>query len=161
MISSSSPLSHTSKMAGRINELTTVSKIKFGHTELVRLLLENGGDLANTLLSDVETIHYICWQIFTLGHHSYLVFMSNYNGSFDKYIDDFASKLTLGLGLEAIWANCEDWPGLGSVEGLKDFIRRTTIGADFYYAACPDATVRDIMRGLRAARVAREYFDFT
>jgi hypothetical protein len=150
-------MSNISKAAGRINEITTMSKIKFGRTEFLRLLLSNSDELTARVLKDIETIHYACWVVVTLEHGSYLMFISNYSGSFEKYIDDFASVLGLAVGLDIIWSNCEGWPGIGSVEVLKDFIRATTVGADLYYAACPEATVRDVLHGLHATEVVQEF----
>lgn len=143
-------MSHTGKVVGRVNELTTVGQIKLGHVELTRLTLKNSALIAPFVLSDIETIHYACWVILDMNGEEYLLFVSNYTGTFDKYIDDFATTLKLGLGLEAIWWNCEDWPGVGDIEDLKAAIRRDTTGASLFYSAHPQATVRDVLKALKA-----------
>jgi hypothetical protein len=150
------------KSVGRTNEITTVSTIKPGLTVPLRAFLDvSAGRLLNKVLENIETIHYACWMIVPMNGRDYLVFISNYTGSFEKYIDDFGSVLTLALGLEVIWSFCEDWPGIGSIDDLKAFIRQTTSNASFYYSAYPDATVRDVLKGLRATTVVQELFDLT
>jgi len=148
------------KSVGRTNEITTVSKIKPGLTLPLRAFLDvSAGQLLHKVLENVETIHYACWVIVPMNGADYLVFISNYTGGFEKYIDDFTSVLTLALGLELIWSNCEGWPGTRSVEVLKAFIRSTTTAADLYYSAYPDATVRDVLKGLRAVTTVTELFE--
>jgi hypothetical protein len=145
---------------GRTNEITTVSRIKPGLTLPLRALLAaSAGRLLHGVLANVETIHYASWLIVPMNGRDYLVFISNYTGSFEKYIDDFGSVLTLALGLEVIWANCEDWPGIDSIDDLKAFIRQTTTPAALYYSAYPEATVRDVLKGLRATAVVQELFE--
>jgi hypothetical protein len=151
------PMTNVSRVAGRNTELTTLSKIKFGHVEITKQMLDHGSELTAHILRDIETIHYACWIVVEYGSDDYLMFISNFSGSFEKYIDDFASVIALAKGLDVIWGNCEGWPGIGSVETLKAFIRETTIGADLYYSAYPEATVRDVLKGLKASTVVTEF----
>jgi hypothetical protein len=151
-------MANISNSDGRTTELTTLSRILPGRTIFLRPLLGHSDQLTANVLKDIETIHYCQWVIAEYGGHDYLMFISNFTGSFEKYIDDFASVILLGLGLEIIWGNCADWPGIGSVENLKAFIRATTIGADLYYSAYPQATVRDVLHALRARSVAADFF---
>src|SRR4051794_7601919 len=91
---------------GRTNEITTVSKIRPGLTLPLRAFLDvSAGHLLHKVLENIETIHYACWLIVPMNGRDYLVFISNYTGSFEKYIDDFGSVLTLALGLEVIWSS--------------------------------------------------------
>jgi len=152
-------MSHVGKIVGRVNEITTVSKLKHGHVEIARLALDNSAPIALRVLADIETIHYACWVILPMNGEHYLLFVSNYTGTFDKYIDDFATTLKLGLGLDAIWWNCEGWPGVENVERLKNFIRETTTSADLFYSAYPQATVRDVLKGLKAVNAVTAFFE--
>ena len=153
-------MAQVGKSVGRTNEITTVSTFKPGLTLPLRAFLDaSAGRLLNKVLENIETFHYACWMIVPMNGRDYLVFISNYTGSFEKYIDDFGSVLTLALGLEVIWSFCEDWPGIDSIDDLKAFIRQTTSNASFYYSAYPDATVRDVLKGLRATTVVQELFD--
>ena len=150
-------MSNISNSDGRITELTTLSKIKPGRVILLREMLNRGSDLTAFLLRDIETIHYASWVIVEYGGDDYLMFLSNFTGSFEKYIDDFAAVIALAIGLELIWGNCEGWPGIDSLEDLKTFIRDTTLRADLYYSAYPEATVRDVLSALKVRGVVEEF----
>ena len=150
-------MSNISNSDGRTTELTTLSKIKPGRVLILRGLLNHGSDLTAHVLRDIETIHYASWAIVEYGGDDYLMFLSNFTGSFEKYIDDFASVIALAVGLDVIWGNCEGWPGIDSLEELKGFIRETTIGADLYYSAYPEATVRDVLQALKVRGIVEEF----
>lgn len=150
-------MSNISTSDGRTTELTTLSKIKPLHTIILREMLNHSDGLTANILKDIETIQYASWVIVEYGGADYLMFLSNFTGSFEKYIDDFAAVIQLAVGLELIWGTCEGWPGIGSVENLKAFIRDTTIGADLYYSAYPEATVRDVLAALKVAGVVEEF----
>jgi hypothetical protein len=150
-------MSNMSNSDGRTTELTTLSKIKPGHVILLREMLNRGSDLTAFILRDIETIHYASWVIVEYGGDDYLMFLSNFSGSFEKYIDDFSSVIALAFGLDLIWGNCEGWPGIESLEELKAFIRATTLRADLYYSAYPEATVRDILAALKVRGIVEEF----
>ena len=77
------------KSVGRTNEITTVSTIKPGLTLPLRVFLDaSAGRLLHKVLENIETIHYACWMIVPMNGRDYLVFISNYTGSFEKYIDE-------------------------------------------------------------------------
>jgi hypothetical protein len=146
------------KRHGQATELTTLALIKVGHVELLRVLLNSpaAGLIATKVLENIATVHYAQWVIVPAGRRAYLMFNSNYDGTFDSYIDDFSDKIPLGL--DAIWLHCEGWPGADDAERLKAFIRSTTFEAEAFYAAYPDATVRDVKEAFKAERVVRELF---
>jgi hypothetical protein len=150
-------MSNMSNSDGRTTELTTLSKIKPLHTTILREMLNRGDELTANILKDIETIQYASWVIVEYGDADYLMFLSNFTGSFEKYIDDFAAVNARAVGLQIIWGNCEGWPGIGSVENLKAFIRDTTLRADLYYSAYPEATVRDVLSALKVAAVVEEF----
>jgi hypothetical protein len=152
-------LPHQGLTVGVINEFTTATKVKFGHLQLLRLALQNSGPLAMEILKSILTIQYAQWLTVPLDGTHYLLFFTRYNGSFEKYIDDFATTFLLGKGLDGIWMNTEGYPGVKSAEKLKDFIRSTTYGADIFYSAYPQATVRDVLRSLDRVSAARTLFD--
>ncbi|HUS17715.1 MAG TPA: hypothetical protein VM536_22190 [Chloroflexia bacterium] len=148
-----------SNTAGRSTELTTLSLLKNPlATAVTKALIDRGSTLTAHILEDIETIHYACWIVIDHGPRSYLMFLSNFTGSFQKYIDDFASVIALAVGLDVIWGQVVGWPGIDSVEDLKEFIRDTSLRADLYYCAYPEATVRDVLKGLKATPVVEEFF---
>jgi hypothetical protein len=93
-------------------------------------------------LSNVATIHLARWIIIDNGKN--LLFESNYDGSWESYIDDFGDLASLGMNV--IWANCTGFPKGGSldIEAFKKVIRDHQIPAQVFYSAYPDQTVANI-----------------
>lgn len=75
-----------------------------------------------------------------------LMFESNYNGTFDQYIDAFSS--ILASGMSAIWGTSYGFPGPKPVAPFKAYIRANEFEADHYYAAYPTATTTMIESAL-------------
>jgi hypothetical protein len=75
-----------------------------------------------------------------------LMFESNYNGTFDQYIDAFASILTRGMS--AIWGTSYGFPGPQPVAPFKRYIRANEFVADHYYSAYPTATTTMVKSAL-------------
>lgn len=96
-----------------------------------------------------------------------LMFESNYNGTFDQYIDGFSNILTDGM--TTIWGTSYGFPGPRPVAPFKAYIRASEFVADHYYSAYPTATTTMIKSALaleeplraftvRAATVSPETF---
>lgn len=68
-----------------------------------------------------------------------LMFESNYNGSFDQYIDGFANILTQGMTY--IWGTSYGFPGPKPVAPFKTYIKGNEFQAAHYYSAYPDVTI--------------------
>jgi hypothetical protein len=109
-------------------------------------------------LSGIPTIHSLRWVIIPSGIMSdrpYLLFESNYNGSWDSYVDDFVQYACRRMNL--IWGKCQDYLSQGSqdTEWFKQHIRNYLFPAQVYYSAYPDLTVRNILTCLRVAEVLK------
>jgi hypothetical protein len=78
--------------------------------------------------------------------HPLLMFESNYNGTFDQYIDAFAHILTRGM--THIWGTSFGFPGPQPVTPFKAYIRANEFVADHYYSAYPTATTTMIKSAL-------------
>lgn len=146
------------------NQLTVISSIKPGYFNVLRLKIvlhlihcvakhfENKGSLGG-----ISTIHFARWCVIDNGR--YLLFESNYDGSWDSYIGDFSDKAAPGLDL--IWTSHPDYPegGAANIQPFKDIIRRNQIRTQVFYSAYPDLTIqnrlndREIARTLRRDRV--------
>jgi len=79
----------------------------------------------------------------------WLLFASNYDGSWDAYIEDFAARAAESF--DALYSNCVGWPAGGAtdIEAFKAYIRAHELPPDVYYRAYPRATVRDVKSALR------------
>jgi len=91
-----------------------------------------------------------------LDNDTKLLFATAYDGDFDPYIDDFATKITDQM--DVIFSACEGWPGIRSPK-VKDWIVKHQITAEGWYVAHPDLTVRDIAHVKRIGKAAEEFLD--
>jgi hypothetical protein len=74
--------------------------------------------------------------------YDYLLFFSNFNGTWNQYIDAFSAVLSNGLNL--IWRWSEKFPGSVPVTMFKEYIARVQFDTDYYYTAYPQATANDV-----------------
>jgi hypothetical protein len=91
-----------------------------------------------------------------LDNDTKLLFATAYDGEWDPYIDDFATKITDQM--DVLFSACEGWPGIRSPQ-VKDWIAKYQITAEGWYVAHPDLTVRDIYRVKRIDKAAEEFLD--
>ncbi len=111
-------------------------------------------------LDEIGTVHFARWVILPdYGEDGGLLFTSNYDGSFDDYIRDFAEQASDSF--EAIYSNCVGWPegGATDLEAFKAFIRAHELVADVYYRAYPRATVRQVNSAVQLKRRLLDVFD--
>src|SRR5580693_9767695 len=85
--------------------------------------------------------------------YDYLIFFSNFNGTWNQYIDAFSAVLSQGLNL--IWRWSEKFPGSVPVTLFKEYIARVQFDTDYYYTAYPHATAND----LKSAHIVQSSFD--
>jgi hypothetical protein len=74
--------------------------------------------------------------------YDYLLFFSNFNGTWNQYIDAFSAVLSKGLN--AIWDWSEKFPGAVPVTPFKQLIARCQFDTDYYFTAYPYATTNDV-----------------
>lgn len=117
-------------------------------------------------LGNVGTVHFARWV--HLPRTRNYAFLSNYDGSFESYLEDFVTKVNAGLN--AAWSHCIGFPKVKNifVDGTKDgdrfkrWARGSTRPTPFWYSAYPELTVEVIRRnalirdGLVRARSASE-----
>src|SRR5580692_10019191 len=85
--------------------------------------------------------------------YDYLLFFSNFNGTWNQYIDAFSAVLSRGLN--TIWSWSEKFPGAVPVTPFKDYIAQGQFETDYYYTAYPHATTNDV----KAAHRVQAAFD--
>src|SRR5438445_9073957 len=73
--------------------------------------------------------------------YDYLLFFSNFNGTWNQYIDAFPAVLSRGLNM--IWRWSEKFAGSVPVTPFKEYIARVQFDTDYYYTAYPYATAND------------------
>lgn len=99
-------------------------------------------------LSGLTTLHFAHWVLIDQGRR--LLFLTNYDGSWENYLDDFIDKAALGL--TGIWSNTEDFPrtrflvfgGARDAPRFKAIARHTQAYTNVWYSAYPRLTVRSV-----------------
>lgn len=111
-----------------------------------RHIFNNGnlGGVPALNLDGVDTIHFARWIIIDEGRR--VLFMSNYDGSLESYMNDFINKVAWGLN--AIFSNGVRYPktrwlildGAKDEQAFKSYIRQHQIVTQVWYPAYPQLT---------------------
>jgi hypothetical protein len=147
MASAPSPQSATPNVGGlrfgQISELTVIVPLKAGKDGAARLReILAGGTFSGA--DAVGTVHDMRFVI--LDNDTKLLFATAYDGDWDSYIDDFATKIPDAM--DYFFSVVEGWPGIHS-STVKDFIARYQVRATGWYVAYPNETVASIKRALK------------
>lgn len=76
----------------------------------------------------------------------YLLFESNFNGSWNEYVDAFHSVLAFKLNLVWMWS--DNYPGSIPLVPFKSYIEHNQLHNDWYYMAYPGAAISDVKNAL-------------
>lgn len=107
-------------------------------------------------LINLSLIHYARWTMIGRNefprldesqpeedlHYSYMLFESNFNGSWDQYIDSFS--FAIPEGLDIFWAFNIKYPKSIPLHDFYDYIRFNQVETDHYYIAYPYASANDV-----------------
>jgi hypothetical protein len=138
------------------NHLASVTVVKPGvfRRVLLRAVLWGANLIARTSthgsLGGIRSIHYAHWALIDRGRR--LLFLSNYDGSWESYLCDFIDKASRGL--TGIWSNTVGFPvteylvlkGATDGDAFKRFARSEQASTAVWYSAYPDLTVQQIDR---------------
>ena len=104
-------------------------------------------------LARVRTIHFARWVF--LDDKRRVVFMSNYDGSMESYMDDFINKVGFGLNIAfgaGVGYPRTNWfvlDGCGDERKFKEYLRRHQVPTQVWYKALPGLTAVDLERNGR------------
>jgi hypothetical protein len=126
--------------SGEVSELTIIVPLKPHGAERLRKFFKLvHGNLAGA--GQVGTLHNM--RFVFLENDTKLLFATAFDGEWDPYIDDFATKIPEFM--DYLFGNVEGWPGITSPE-VKDFIVKYQIPAEAWYVAHPNLTVAEADR---------------
>jgi hypothetical protein len=105
-------------------------------------------------LGGIETIHCAYWAVLD-GPKPRLLFISNYDGSWERYLDDFIEEA--GGGMTAVWSNTVEFPrsknlleeGVQNERVFKAWTREHQVRTIVWYAAKPDVSIRNVLDNSR------------
>ena len=138
---------------GKVSELTLIAPFAPGGAQRLRALLRllNGNFSAGTKVGTLHDMRFVF-----LENDTKLLFATAYDGEFDPYIDDFATKIPDEMDI--VFSALEGWPGIRSPQA-KDYLVKHQITAEGWYVAHPDLTVADITRLQRIGKAVDELLD--
>ena len=141
------------------NQLTLVTSIGPGGRAKVEAVLALIDGYARRLappgsLAGISTIHFVRWLVIDEGRR--LMLVSDYDGSWEAYIDEFAEMILSGL--DAIWGTALGYPpeGARDLAAFKRFLRCHQAPAAVFYSAYPTATVLSLQADQALARAVAE-----
>jgi len=107
-------------------------------------------------LLTLSLIHYARWVIVRgsdfprldksqpkedLRYH-YMFFFSNFNGSWEQYVDSFSAAIPSGLNLLWLWN--VGWPASVPEQPFHRYVEHNQVWTDYYYSAYPMAASNDV-----------------
>ncbi|WPB77711.1 hypothetical protein KYC5002_00915 [Archangium violaceum] len=103
-------------------------------------------------LGGIPSIHFARWVIIDNGRR--LLFFSNYDGSWERYLGDFIDQAAVGL--TGVWSNTRGYPktrmlfgqGATNEEDFKQWTRDHQLYTQVWYSAHPDESVRNILQNV-------------
>jgi hypothetical protein len=153
-----------SNVAGKAYGMNVVTPMRPWKTWINRFLFMVARCLPDVLsgLLGLSLIHFARWVIIRRDqwpkrgqpeqalNNDYMLFCSNFNGTWDQYIDSFADGLPDGL--DVFWYTSSKYPRSIPIAEFKAYISRNQLDTNYYYNATPGAAQRDIKRALRVAQ---------
>jgi len=150
-----------SNIAGKAYAMNVVTPSKPRFTWINRLVFMIARQVPNTLggLIGLSLIHFARWVIIKPGDwpdlgqgkqelkNDYMLFCSNFNGTWDQYIDAFSDGIPSGLNL--FWITASGYPLSIPSTPFKNYITHNQVNTDYYYNATPGSAQRDIKGSIR------------
>jgi hypothetical protein len=138
---------------GKVSEFTMLAPFAPGGARRLRGLLRlvNGNFSAGTRVGTLHNMRFVY-----LENDTKLLFATAYDGQWDPYIDDFATKIPDEM--DVIFSALEGWPGIRSPK-VKDWIFSHAIPAEGWYVAHPNLTVAEVGRLQRVDKAVNEALD--
>jgi hypothetical protein len=153
-----------SNVAGKAYGMNVITPMRPYLTWINRFVFSLSRALPDSLggLLGLTIIHFARWAIIKrnqwpdLGQgkqklrNDYMLFCSNFNGTWDQYIDAFADGIPSGLDL--LWISSTKYPHSIPITPFKNYIRANQIDTDYYYNSVPGCAQRDVKAALRVRR---------
>jgi len=107
-------------------------------------------------LLTLSMIHYARWVILRAEdfprlsptqpkeelRYGYMLFFSNFNGSWEQYVDAFSAAIPSGLNL--LWFKNVGWPKAVPLQPFHRYVEFNQVWTDYYYNAYPMAASNDV-----------------
>jgi hypothetical protein len=161
-----------SNIAGKAYAMNVITPVRTWTVWLNKLIFWFALKIPKTLngLLTLSLIHYARWVIVGRNEfpvlspdqpkenlrYSYMLFFSNFNGSWDQYVDSFT--FAIPSGLDMFWKWDVRYPKSVPLTPFHDYIRYNQIETIHYYSAYPMASANDV-KAAKKLRLALMDFD--
>lgn len=161
-----------SNIAGKAYAMNVITPIRWYTAWLNKVIFWVALKFPSTLrgLITLSLIHYARWVIIGKDefprldpsqpeedlHYSYMVFFSNFNGSWDQYVDSFT--LAIPGGLDLFWKWNIRYPKSVPLTPFHKYIKYNQIETLHYYNAYPLAASNDV-KGAKTVKKALIEFE--
>src|SRR5512133_671103 len=138
---------------GKVSELTVIAPFAPGGARRLRTVLQllNGNFSAGKKVGTLHDMRFVF-----LDNDKTFLFATAYDGEWDPYIDDFATKIPDERDI--VFSAFEGWPGIRSPK-VKDWIVQHQIPAEGWYVAHPDLTVAEAGRLKHIGKAVDEFLE--
>jgi hypothetical protein len=157
-----------SNVAGKAYGMNVVTPMRPSRTWINGFLFMFSRAVPTTLsgLLGLSLIHFARWVFIRRDQwpergqrqgpmeNDYMLFCSNFNGTWDQYIDAFADGIPNGLDL--FWYSSTKYPNSIPITPFKNYIRANQVDTNYYYNATPGSAQRDIKVALKLAEALRK-----
>jgi hypothetical protein len=140
---------------GKRGELTGIGKVTPDGARIFRERLPQFQAEAAYLKNRIVTVH--DFRFFLFDNDTRIMFTIVYDGDFIAYVEDLIKEVTPWLDqiFGGVW---EGYKGMKD-RGLSELVHNAKVEAEFFYAAYPDATRRDVEKALRMSNAVSELLD--
>lgn len=150
-----------SNIAGKAYAMNIVTPSSRRKTWINQLLFMAARGLPQNLMGllGLSIIHFARWIVIKPGDwpdlgqgpqkldNDYVLFCSNFNGTWDQYIDAFSDGIPNGLNM--FWYSSTKYPGSIPVTPFKNYINFNQVSNDYYYNATPGSAQRDVKSAIQ------------
>lgn len=165
-----------SNVAGKSYAMNTITPLKWYTAWINRIIFwwaQVPGLSALNGLITLSLIHYAGWAIikpsqFPRLHpcqpketvkYTYMLFFSNFNGSWEQYVDSF--HMAIPSGLDLFWRKNLRYPKSVPLQPFHAYINYNQIWTSHYYNAYPTASSNDIKAAKRIKNGLRAFIEDT
>lgn len=164
-----------SNIAGKAYAMNVITPLKWYTRWWSKLVFFVAGILPSTTkgLVTLSLIHYARWVILKANQfprlsddqpqedlkYNYMLFFSNFNGSWDQYVDSFSSSIPGGLDL--FWSKNIGYPKSLPMLPFHDYITSDQIWTNHYFNSTPIASSNDVKSARRVKDGLLSFMDAT
>ena len=140
---------------GKRGELTGIGRVAPGGAKIFRERLLQFQAEAAYWENRIGTVH--DFRVFLFDNDTRIMFTIVFDGDFKPYVQDLIKEVTPWLDqiFGGVW---EGYKGMKDA-GILELVDNAEVEAEFFYAAFPDATRRDVEKALRISSAVNELLD--